>query len=666
MHQHQHEPGWNAPYVVGATMLAAVAVGLAADIAALPWWWPAAAGLAVAGVLTLVAVRNRAHRWRATGLAAWLAGCGLWASWVVTHGWTREAVADLAVSALVAAVASMLLPRADGVDLARPRRIQEVESLLQPAAGGKIELTDIEPWPGRKRDGVRYHLDLNGMTLHALSLRCDAIAGALKLPPGCTVSAEEGPHQGAAVLDVMLRDCLAETRTVEEPTGPASIYDEFAVMHDARGNPVTICLRLLSMVLGGAPDMGKTTLLRRVIMHLARCRDALVWVIDLNGGGLAVPLVEPWARGDATQPVVDWVAGDEYEGAVMIATALAVARDRKTSAEAIRRRREHRTNTLPLDEELPAIVVIGDEGGEIGKATALLGAAIRDGLSSYAQIGREVGGRAIISVLRGTADLLDKGLRIVAAIRVCLTMTEQDEYAHILGVTPPSTRLRHRGSGWIITNIGQRPRLARSADVPPEILERHAVATARYRPRLDARAQQVAAQLTVSAVLGGRDPRDHIDIARHPTMRDVAAGRAYAGRWDRYAPKLAEMRGEEPAPAPVAAPPAVDQPTVAPAGSAREALLLGTGIVADRPSTVDPQQVAGVVATQTRQETTRERIIGIVRDAYPAGLTSGQIGRQLAERGVDVARQTRQDLLRQLVEVGALDRGDGSTYVHRP
>lgn len=695
-----HDTGWTGPYIVGATMLATLAAAGIVDLAALPAWWPPACAGIPAAILAAVAILRPAVRWRAGGLALWLAWCGSWSWWVVAHEWTQNAIGAFAFLSLGAAIACTALRRGDGEEASgRPRKISDVEPLLQKAANHTaLEVVDIHPWKGRRRDGERIRVDLNGITLHALSLRCDDIAAALRLPIGCTVSVEEAEHQGAAYLDVMRRDCLAETRTVEESTEPASINDEFDVMHDPRGNPIPICLRLQSIILGGAPDMGKTTLLARIIMFLARCNDALVWVVDPGGGGVATPFIEPWAQGKATAPAVDWIAQDFYEGAVMVAVANAIVKDRKTSREAMRRRREYKTRTLPLDADLPAIVVIGDEGGEIGKATALLGALVKDGLSSLAQIGREAGGRAIMSVLRGTADLLDKGLRIVAAIRICLTMTEQDEYVHILGTNPPKTKLRHKGAGWIVAGIGQIPRLARSADVPTDVCEQHVIATARYRTVLDARAQQVAAAVTVQEVLGGRDPLQHLEIVRHRAFRDVAAGRAYSGRWDRYADKLAEMRDEEPPPPqePPAPQPAVDQPTIAPAGSASEQLLIAAGMVnATETTRLDginveaefselvsdthmrrspsgeqqdgagpPAPAEAEPADASGQVLTRDAIVEVLRSAYPEQLTSAQIGEDLGDMGIEVKRTYRQALLKDLLNKGRIARGDGDRYLY--
>jgi hypothetical protein len=651
-----------------------------------------------------------------------LVGGGVWASAVAWRGWTAAEVVWLAVGAVAMAVLTLALPRdeaatvaavgPDGMPDRRPREVRDLEALLRELDRRPIRVTDVRPWDD-PRDGRRAWVDLpRAMTVSDLATLSARIAGGLHLPPGCVVQVRTGDHQGQAILDIMLRDCLVDPVPVDGATTEASITDAFPLVHDARGNPIMVCLRLMSAVIGGAPDTGKTTLLRRIILQLARCTDTLVWVVDLNGGGLAEPFVTPWAQGRAAAPAVDWVAGDEVEGAILLATAQAIIRDRKRSGEAIRRKRAANSAVLPVDRQLPAIVVLTDEGGEVRQAAGLLGRLCAEGISRFAQIGRAEGGRAVISVLKGTADLLDRGLKVVAPMRVCLGMTEDAEYSHVLGVDPPrGTALQHKGSCWIVPGMQQPLTLARSSDVPIDLIERHTIATARLRPRLDERAQRVAAKLSISDVLGGRDPRDHVDIARDPAMRDVAAGRAYEGRWDRAGALLAEMRGEEP-PAPTApAPePRDDRPTVAPPGSHLERLLLRTGVTrqdppeppappaatsrpAPRRVDLDPaavvreaaellssahllREVPDPVRTRTgapdrepterapaARMTTRDHIRMVLRDAAPEAMTGAQVVAALADAGVERARQTVYDLLGKLAEAsGEPVRRDSDRY----
>jgi hypothetical protein len=704
---------WVPAWTVGVLIAAAA---LSADGVPLQWWLPL--GLLVVAVPVTVIAAFAAERLVAVPhrLVAVFAAAS-WASWVALSGWTVMRVLCLLGGAvIVGALEWMLSLRhpigqyiADTGEVVdrRPAPIRDWEGQLQRLAKKPIVVRSVEPWE-RPADGEQVLVDLpEDMTVKDLAGICDKIAAARHLPQGCVVRALDGAHQGSAVLDVMKRDCLAgDGRVIDEPTTPTTITEPFDVATTPRGEQLEVCLRQKSVIVGGTVGAGKTTFLHRLIMRLARMVDALIWVIDLNGGGVAAPWIGAYARGQAKKPTIDWVADDEAEAAVLIAVAKAVAKDRKTNKEAIRRKRAANTTILPVDKYLPAIVVLTDEGGEVRQAAGLLARLVDDGISRVAQIGRAEGVRIVMSVLRGTADLLNKGLRTVVGIRVCLRMEEEGEYDHVLGVNPGRARLLHIGSAYVYrTDTDYQPVLSRTVDVDLAGIERHSIATADLRPDLDERGRQVAAKVTLREVLDGRDPMEHVDITRHPAMRDVKDSRAYEGRWERKRAMLAELRGEE-LPDEVEDAPAVrsilDGPTVAPPGSAAERLLLGTGVVIEQKQQ-DPAPVAPPVEVQSvapvepdvfaeaarllspehlalngerptmpaverasepgrgQSTTAREVILLVLRDAHPDMLTSAQVHVRVVERGYEVSPQRVHQVLTAMVGKERI-RQDGSRY----
>lgn len=721
--RHSNTSPWTPAWVATVTVAAMVVAVLAVRTKALPlaWWFFPCAALVGAVVTAAVTIAQgggvRAHTHRAAG---WLSAGG-WMTWALLSGLRAVPVAVLAgVAAVFVALLPLCRPlppegqqswdSTNSMDR-RPTPVRRWEALLRRLTRQAVRVIGVEPWDN-PQDGVRVRVELpptGEITPDDLTGLCRKIATALRLPKGCSVRLLDGAHQGEVVFDVMLRDCLADSVTLEDDFTPASIYDEFTVMTTPRGESLKVCLRKQSMVIGGAPDMGKTTLLRRIMLFLARCTDALVWVADTNGGGLAEPFVRPWAMGLAPRPLVDWVAADEAEAAVMMAVAIAVVKDRKTAPEAVRRRHASDNTVLPVDAHLPAIVVINDEGGELRQAADLLGQLADQGISRLAQIGRAEAGRAIKSVLRGTADLMDKAMRVCASLRICLRMEEEDEYGHVLGSNPGRSEatLIHTGTGYLRRPSDPRPIHGRTVNVLLSQIERAAVACAGLRPGairndevgdLDTRGQQVAARVSVRDVLGGKDPRDFPDVANLPVMRDVAAGRAYSGRWERFAAQLAAMRGEElPEPAASAAdgPPEAGRSTgasgartetpaagpapVVPSGAiadllnATRTVPVAAPIAADdtaaaptRPvSGVDLDDAASVEAEarallsglEVKPLTTRELIVDILTGAYPEALTSEQIGAELERlTGKRGSRTHRQDLLRDMTEKGEITR----------
>ncbi len=680
--QDERRSQWTPAWVAAAGMIAAVVAVEAVQLHLLPFQWWGLPGVAVFGaVVTFLARINAWLRTHAHRVGAWLAAA-VWTSWVSAAGWSAWALLFLVSgTVLLAALAPLCrtpVPEAAAVRQPqgemdrRPTSVQGWERLLQGLTRRQIKVDKVVPWE-KPSDGERVHLNLPvGTTWRDLFDFRDQIAAARRLPQGCAVRVLEGNHQGEAVLDVMKRDCLADPIVVPEDYSPRSINDTFAVMYSPRGEPLEMCLREQSMIVGGAPGSGKTTLLHRLILWLARCTDTLIWVMDPNGGGVAEPWIGPWARGEASAPVVDWVADDEVEGAVMVAVASAIARDRKTSRVAVERKLAAKVNVLPVDRDLPAIVVVGDEGGELRQKANLLGQLAVAGLSRLAQIGRAEAVRVVMSVLRGTADLLDKGLRVNAALRICLRMEEEDEYTHVLGSYPGATRLIHRGSGYARRSVDPRPVFARSVDFARDAIERAAIALAPLRPRLDARGQLVASRMRARDVLDGKEPWP--ELLRLPVMQDVEAGRAYTGRWDRYAHKLAEMRGEEipfedePEP-PVPPARAATPPSIAEPGSALANLMdvaprdtLSTALPAAASAARSSVELGDQAAIDDRAKlllaeldepklSARELILAILADVHPEALTSDQIGTEMERRSGRAGNRThRQDLLREMVD----------------
>lgn len=722
-HKQAHwSPAWVA--LVGALGSVAAVLAVQAQVVPVKWWgFPL---FALAGAAVTVMVSFSAGGWPrgallvvTRGLAyralIWLS-VGAWATWASLAGWTPQVWAALVVGAAVLAGLSHVcrLPEKERAAWAvehagevadrRPANVRWWEGLLRQRANAPVVVTAVVPWDN-PADGERVYVDLpaDGKVTEQtfVDLR-RALAVARKLPPGCTVRVDDGEHQGQVVLDVMLRDCLTDSIEVDDDYSPASIYDEFQVMTSPRGESLEVCLRSHSMVIGGAPDSGKTTLLHRIILFLARCTDTLIWVVDANGGGVATPWVRPWAMSKAGRPIIDWVAPDEDEAAVLVATATAIAKDRKVSPEAVRRKHHEDTTVLPVDERLPAIVVLNDEGGEMRQAASLLGQLADEGISRLAQIGRAEAVRAIKSVLRGTSDLLDKGMRVCAPLRICLRMEEEGEYVHVLGEEPGRTKLLHKGTGFARRPGDPRPILARTVNVLLSQIERAAIACADLRPDLDDRGRRVAAKLRARDVLGGRDPANFPDVMALPVMRDVEAGRAYEGRWDRFAGRLAAMRGEElpelgeadepeeatapPAPAParatggsaLAALSAAVKPAVPAGGSPPEPDQAAVRVDLTDKATVDrvaqellsgvdwqrgPQHAEPVAEQRAPKVTTREHILAILAEAYPDSLTSAQIGIRLERREAGVHRTYRQDVLKSMREAGEVVQAQSGAYL---
>lgn len=545
---------WSVSGIMGALATALVC----RTVPGLPGYLPVAAGVVMAVFVAVGAVvTGRPRAMSVCQVVCVIAGSG-WATVAVYAGITPVAVMVLVIGAAGMTIPMTYLPATnqevteDPTDLPTGRTQQEetVQSLLRRLTKNAVTVTGITPW-AVESDGMDIHVDLpESMTVKDLADYADRIASApmMHLRQGCIVTVTNGEYQCEAIIQVMLRDCLQDTVELTEPTTPASIMDSFPLIRSPRGGWFEVCLRISCMIVGGTTGSGKTTLLNRIIAYLARCTDVLIWVVDFNGGGLGAPWNAPFERGETDRPIVDWLGDTERESAVIMACAKAIAKARKTDRESVRLRRAANSNTLPVSAAKPAIVVITDEGGEVRKAAGILGQIVCSQISSLAQIGREQGLRVIMSVLRGTADLLDKGLRAVCAIRVCLRLDEPAEADHILGRNPGRTELRTIGSAWLFrAGTDYRPTIGGSVDVVPDFIDRHAIACAAHRPVLDDAGQKICANVKLIDVFNGRDPDNYPELCAHPVMDDVVSGMAYTNRHQRRADRLAAIeRGDDP------------------------------------------------------------------------------------------------------------------------
>ncbi|MEU3452207.1 hypothetical protein ABZ671_00990 [Micromonospora sp. NPDC006766] len=693
-------------------LLAAYLLWKGAESGAIGWAWtlPLGAGLLSAVLAALASVMGERGRAAVHRAVAAVLG-GVWTSYITAAGWSWTAVILLGAGAAAVAVFERWLAPAEWIVRGLPQ--QQAAPAVPPAPTSReawwadvlrralkrpVTVLRVKPWDVPE-DGEWVYAEIpDDLDFNRFDTGSGTIAEKAKLPLGCTVRAKPGSHQGIVVLEVMLRDCLTEYREAREDTTPSSINEDIELSRLPQGGYVTANLREKSMLVGGMTGAGKTTFLHRVIMRMARWVNALVWVIDFNGGGVGWPWVEMWAKGLAVKPVVDWVADDEYEAAVMVAVFRAVMKDRKVSPEARRRKKAANSSVLPVDKDLPAIILITDEGAEVAQAATLIGVLVKMGITKAAQIGRAEGGRVVMSVLRGTSDLLDRALKTAMAVMVCLRMALPEEYGHVLGAEPRCKGPMPNGRMYVnFPEAGEGPVITQTDNVTPKMIEAHSIATAHLRPDLDERGQKVAARVTVRDVLGGKDPRDHADIARHPVMRDVEEGRAYAGRWDRAARQLAELRGEEVDfdDDEVEREHVPDQPTVAAPGTHLEKWLLDTRkfdrsrepepamaaaghapapvVPAQRQREVGPLDVftptprpatpgtdlVPVATTDGTQTTAKELILMVLRQAGDEWLTDAEIRRRIAEEtGVDVTRSRSGQILATLRDRGEVERDD--------
>lgn len=683
-----------------------------------PYWWvPAVGGTFLAFFVGLVgglmALDGRITRGRARHTTVTLFAAFAFTSWIAKFGWTKPAGFVLGVGALVLCALAYAIGEPDPKAFVeeeperdrRPEAIVSWEAILTRITGakpGQIVVDDVVPWDNPDEgEKVFGHFDESGEKtiddLDSDKIRT-RIATARRLPQGCTIEIQDGDHQGAFALDVMRRNTLDESRTLVMPTTPARITDPVTVIHTTRGEPVDVVLRRDTLVVGGATDSGKTTLLDAILMHAERCPDCLPWVFDPNGGGLARRHVQAYARGESPVPGVDWVAPDTMEGIAMTKLAYLIAHDRKTSPECGERKDAVRTTLLPVDHLVPELLIVTDELGALMKGSgfeAVANNTVNDNLQAIVEEGRAEAVRVVLSYLRGTSDIANRSAKVQAALRICLRMNEDVEYPHILGMSPPRVRLTEIGQGYILRRQDPRPILGRTSIVEYDDVVAHTIATAHLRPQLDEEARELAASLRLRDIFPDKlitdELRDSL-LGQH-----IEDGLLYEGRWERAQPMLDRIAGrrgtrarptvatkpagdsysdfmdlaekitgqrfddDAPAPtrtqAPVAAPPRSDDEVFAELTSSDH--FVGRTAPDPTPRSATQERVGDQEPVE-KADTARGQLLAALDQAYPEGLTGEQL-----QAVVTCSKQRRAKLLEILEAQGAVRRDGALWYAVR-
>jgi S-DNA-T family DNA segregation ATPase FtsK/SpoIIIE len=630
----------------------------APTIAHLSPWWPAGLGPA-AGLVALLASWHDGRAVAIFRAACWVAA----GSWVavsyVTGPWIPGLWVALAGGAGLALLGIPALPGRKDSTVAG----QEGD---QPGHGGGNEewqdrlgrlsdikglsVTAVADWPtgtGYDVDGVAGGNSGAGWT--DLKRVEEKIANSLHLPNGCGAEVQPGPVRGTWRIRVATVDTLATARLNTE-TAPLSVNGPLPIGWFRDGRPVTVSLRRECMNVTAKTDGGKTNLLHTVTAGLVRCPDALVWHIDLAGGGLALPWLAPWLEGHAGEPAIDWPATTVEEALLMTEMALQIITDRRRAYHPLMRAQN--TDVVPMSADVPEIVIVLDESAEAAGDAA--NPTLRSNLVRILQLGRTTGVRAVMSTLRFTGGNMPTDAQAQIGSRVLFGVADEAEVGYALGwrVRLDPTSAAHPGCGWIRPSLAAPIEVFRSLHTsPPQVIDRIAIECASRRPTLDA----------VSAA--------------------VPLGQHYAARWDRVLPDMtgepvSVRPGETARRVPPTVPPGTS-PAASPSVSGMDLAGFSRDVraAADRmltPEVVGAQfeQLVGSMGDRDEADVLRElaaekataprdRMMAILDAAGPAGLSGPKVGEALATAGHQVPEAT----LYRWLKAAARDGGYGA-WVH--
>lgn len=659
------------------------------------------AALAAAGVAgTLIHDRRRARVVGTPGLSAaltawrcapWLA-TGAWASWSTYTGPFH--VANLVAAGAAGLLGALIAPAFAADDPEPAPTAGPAQLFVSPVVRewkGRIQrLCRVEPitirdvinWP----NGAGFTLNVDfaegsGDTWEAIRDRTRALAGAARLPKGCVIDVDEGDVQGSAVVRIPTKNALGDLIFARNDFTELTVTGELPIGTYPDTDRTTIEVRQSAGLVVGQRRSGKTNLLHAIIGALVRCPDALIWVVDLNGGGLAVPWLMPGVEGLMDGYPIDWVAWNPETAVKMAKAAPAIARDRK--ARYARLKAKANTDLLPVSRDLPEIVIIIDESAEVMGDSSRARAAI-EAFLELQRIGGAEAVNVIFSGLRATQDTLPVPVRKQSALKISTRVGDNGELGYLFGdARIRNSDLLYAGCAFIQRGDDNADRAAgvRQFKVDrwlPQHIEAAAIATAHLRPKLD----QASA---------------------------TAGGEYYANRWADAEPLLARLRGHAVPTTtrtePPVAPPAPNTPPPGPPedrddarNQARQGLRqlvmdmalaelpddqveaqfaqLTAGGIAALPVTTEqasPQQTGRAQASDqdddadevTTSESSRgswypERLIELARAAKDrGGLTPTEMRNALANEGIEISEKTLFKWLGRFAQAKRLDNNDG-------
>jgi hypothetical protein len=189
----------------------------------------------------------------------------------------------------------------------------------------------------------------------------------------------------------------------------------------------------------------------------------LIFAIDLKGGRMAAPWIEPWLAGRTPKPVVDWLATDREEAERMLRALLRAVDARSRSGSGGEK-------IIPSPQQ-PAILLVCDEiavilgvgmGGPRYSDEGVTNATLAGLATQLVMTGRSEAIDPIMATQRGTVTMTGSAdLKSQCALRIGLGVASEADARLIIPddvrIAADLARLRYPGTG--IVQMGKQGRV---------------------------------------------------------------------------------------------------------------------------------------------------------------------------------------------------------------
>lgn len=542
------------------TGVATLAVGYAGHVLDTPWEW---AALTAAAGMAGTHIAGRRHGVTRSTLAlraaGWL-GAGGWCSWAIANGpWSQASIGSLLAGALGlgAAMAGAhhverkaeeqrveqeAAARRATLDGKRKAIADEWEDrIVRVCAGAVVQIVGVEVWESGGGVSLDGECGQGGTRWKDIALYKEQLAADAKLPEGCGVEVEPGAHRGAVLLHVTTVNRLVDDVHYPTDYSPLTVNAPAPLGVRRDGTAEGPVNRQASMLLVGQRGSGKTNLMNVMVANQCRMVDSITWVIDLNGGGLALKWMRAWqAAGKPGRPPVDWVADTPEKARAMAAALVRVAKARKVGYQD----REIAANDdkLPVDHEVPEIRVFNDEGAEIFSIRSRRDEALRaigDDLVQTLEIARAAAVNETTSGLRATQDVLSNPQVLKqSTFKAGMKVADDAELNYFFGYNhgASSEDAPYPGCALVRDGDGQVHPLKVYRIEPAQILD-IVRATADRHPELDELSRRAAGEayerrwMNTDHLFGGPMPEPAPVVEETPARPEQPRGRGVTADW---------------------------------------------------------------------------------------------------------------------------------------
>ncbi|MFF8604995.1 cell division protein FtsK [Streptomyces sp. NPDC015346] len=393
------------------------------------------------------------------------------------------------------------------------------------------------------RDGPGYRADLDlpyGVTPEDIMEARKPLASGLRRKTGCVwPSPDPEQHEGRLVLWVGDKP-MNETTKPAWPllkTGTVDLFKPVVFGNDQRMRDVTVTLMFAAIVVGSIPRMGKTFLMRLLLLIAALDPRAEIHAFDFKGTG----------DFGALEPVCHrYRAGEEDEDIEYVVAAL-----RELKEELRRRAKVIKSlprSRCPESKVTPALandkslglhpIVVGFDECQVPFEHEEYGKEIEAICTDLVKRGPALGIVGMFGTQRPDAKSLPTGISANAVLRFCLKVMGQPANDMVLGTSMYKSGYRatmfsrsDRGICWM-AGEGDDPRIVASAFVDAVAAEQ-VVARARQ-------AREEYGNVTGHAIGKGPDKTTGSDILAD--VLDVIPDGEKAVWCERIAQRLAELR----------------------------------------------------------------------------------------------------------------------------